>query len=329
MAQEDHSLLKEIQEDIRRERLIKRGYRYAPYGFVGIVMILAGTLGWILWQDWQQRRDEAQTTHLISALTLMETENPQAAARSLSEGLEWLGSPKETFSRLLEATIRVRANDPTGAVQTLEPVLDDQVYEPYRSLALFLSILYEIDVQDPAVLERRLLPLLEDDHPWRHHALELQAILAHRQNDTERALDLLSQVQDEETSPETLKSRALMLAEFFKNPPSEETMDTPSEDSEEVTSSPSEDSQASEETIDTPSEDSEGIASSPSEDSQTSEETIDTPSEDSEEVTSSPSEDSQTSEETMDTPSEDSERITSSPSEDFETMDTPSEDSER
>ena len=220
MSEENQSFLKEIQEDIRRERLIKRAYRYAPYGIAVIVMILVGTLGWVGWQEWQRGRNEAQTAHLVSALSLMQTQNPQTAAQSLSEGLGGLDDPKAVLSRLLEASVRARGDDLTGAIEALGPLLEDQTNpEAYRTLARFLSVLYAIDIQDPAGLEQKLTPLLEEDHPWHHHALELQAILAQRQNDTERALDLLSQLQEEETTPETLKARAYILSEFFKNSP--------------------------------------------------------------------------------------------------------------
>ena len=59
-----------------------------------------------------------------------------------------------------------------------------------------------------SALSERLEPLTEEDNPWRFSARELDAFIAVKSGDTDRAREIFTQLGDDQLAPQALRGRA-------------------------------------------------------------------------------------------------------------------------
>ena len=82
-------IFREVEEDVRRERLEKIWKAYGTYIVVAIVLLFAGIGGWQFWQRHELQEREKVSDAFIAAQRIT---NPQAAASAFSDLAR--GAPK-------------------------------------------------------------------------------------------------------------------------------------------------------------------------------------------------------------------------------------------
>jgi hypothetical protein len=73
-----------------------------------------------------------------------------------------------------------------------------------------------MDDGDPAQLASRLQPLAEGEGAFRLTAVELQALLAHKQGERARAVELYKQVADAADVPPAQRQRATQMLALLR-----------------------------------------------------------------------------------------------------------------
>ena len=76
-------IFREVEEDVRRERLAKLWKAYGNYAIAALVLLFAGIAGWQVWQRHDQQEREKVSDAFVAAQRIS---NPQAAA-SASTGM--------------------------------------------------------------------------------------------------------------------------------------------------------------------------------------------------------------------------------------------------
>jgi len=74
-----------------------------------------------------------------------------------------------------------------------------------------LAVMLLIDNGAADDLKQRLAPLLADGSPWRYSALEMQAILIHREGDTAGARAAFKALSDDAAAPAGMRNRAAQM----------------------------------------------------------------------------------------------------------------------
>ena len=96
--------LREVDEELRRERMNRFMTRYGWAIIAGIVLFLGAIGGWIWWQNRQQQQAAAEGETLVGALESLEAGNAKAAEpeimRAASKGIVHKNTASRKVSRL-------------------------------------------------------------------------------------------------------------------------------------------------------------------------------------------------------------------------------------
>ncbi len=93
---------------------------------------------------------------------------------------------------------------------------DGGIDELYAGLAGLYYVLNRIDTGDPAALAERLAPLSDAESPWRFSAREFSALLAIRQGDPDKAVEIYTQLADDAQTPTGARARAAEMLRALK-----------------------------------------------------------------------------------------------------------------
>jgi hypothetical protein len=208
-------IIREIDEDLRRENLEKLWRKYGIYLLGLAVVIVLAIAGYTGWQRYSESYRAERARQYESVLQLIAAGDAKA-----SEELAVLAADDDGYgalARLQAAALKAKAGDVAGAVAIYEQLAaDGSVDEQLRQLALILLALHTADTAAPDALTERLQPLTEPGNPWRYSALEITAVLAHRSGDTAKAQEILTGLADDLDAPQALRQRATEMLAALK-----------------------------------------------------------------------------------------------------------------
>ncbi len=203
-------IIREVDEELRREDWEKVWQKYGRFviaGAVGIVLATAAVVGWRAYDESQRI---AEGERFAAAVAQVENaERPDQAAEIMAALAADAPAGYATLARFREAKYRADAGDRPAAIALYDSLASDTAVEPMlRDLATLYSVRMQIAGGDPAALTARLAPLTEEGNPWRYSAGELTAVLALVAGDTEAARRTYAPLADDPGSPESLRARA-------------------------------------------------------------------------------------------------------------------------
>lgn len=211
----DDTLIREVDEDLRREHWAKLWKRYGALvvgGAAALVLSVAGHQGW---RSYQRGIAEDAGQHFAEAEALGARDPAQATAAFAAVSAD---APHgyALLARLHEAPGRATAGD-TAAAQRLYAQIAADAGEPvYRDLATLLGVLAVLArpgeaITDAAALRARIEPLAAPDNPWRFSAQEVLAMLALDAGDRVKAKEILERLRADAAAPADLRTRADQL----------------------------------------------------------------------------------------------------------------------
>lgn len=213
MTDRDHDaagklLIDEIEEDLKREQYAKLWKAYGNWMIGAAVAVVAVVAGYQGWQAWQAERRTLDATTYAN-VTALPADQAVAGLEKLSAEA---GTGYQDLAALRRAALLAEGGDAAAAAAAYDAIAADQsVAEIYRGLATLRSVMLQLESGDAAALDGRLQTLTGG--PWRHTAQELQAVLAQKGGNTDRARELYQRLADDLTTPAGLRARAAeMLA---------------------------------------------------------------------------------------------------------------------
>jgi hypothetical protein len=201
----------EIEEDLRRERAKRLWDRYGWIVLVVAGAVVLGVAGWRGWQWYQNREAAAAADRFLAAAAAADRGEPAAAEAFAALSAE-APAGYRLLARLREAGVKASLGQADEAVALYDSLAADRAAPPlYRDLAALLSVLHQADSGDPRALADRLAPLAAEGAPFRHVAMELQAVLAERRGDRAEARRLLEALSSDRGAPDGIRRRAAQM----------------------------------------------------------------------------------------------------------------------
>ena len=201
-------IFREIDEDLRRDRLEKLWSRYGHYLIGLAVLIVLATAAVVGWRQYQARERRADSAQYAAALDLARRDQA-AAAKAFDELASKAGGGYVILARLQAAASKASAGDVSGAIAAYDALAADGSVEPlYRDLASLSAAQHMLETAEPSAVIERLKPLAAGQSPWRPSALEITALAQLKAGDKKAALDTFKQLADDLTAPQGLRARA-------------------------------------------------------------------------------------------------------------------------
>jgi hypothetical protein len=205
-------IFREIDEELRRDNLLKLWARYGRYVMIaaGVVLVLAG--GGVAWRSHQTALRQAESVQYAAALTTAQDGNTGAAAKQF-EAIAAEGGGYAVLAAFERAQLLAKAGNRAAADAIYRQIAGNAETGPvFRDLAVLLGAQLDFATSEPKAIIARLQPLTQKDNPWRPAALDLSAAARLQMGDKPGALALYRQLTIDPATPPSLRSRASELA---------------------------------------------------------------------------------------------------------------------
>ena len=210
-------IFREIDDELRRDNLLKLWQRYAKYviALVVLVLLIAGAV--VAWRDHLATERRAQATSYSSALMVARA-GKEAEAAKLFGSLAADGSGYSLLAAFQEAALLAKSGDRKAAVAAYDRLAASAAITPeFRDLAVLLSVMQGLPDGNPEAAIKRLQPLTENGNPWRASALDLTAAAKLKAGDRSGALAIYKALADDLTAPQGLRARAAEMTAALKS----------------------------------------------------------------------------------------------------------------
>lgn len=203
-------IIREIDEDLRREdweKVWRRYGKFAVAGAVGLVLVTAAVVGWREYDKRQRAAEGAAFAEMIERVEL--TTEPAAAADILDTYAAGAPDGYALLARFRQAKLIADAGDRAAAAAAYDAIAaEGGAPELFRDLAVLYAVRMRIGTGEPVALVERLDPLAEDGRPWRYSARELKAIVLLGAGDMAAGREVYARLADDLDAPRSQRARA-------------------------------------------------------------------------------------------------------------------------
>jgi hypothetical protein len=207
------TFLKEVDENLRRDRMTDFFKSYGKWVAVAVVLFLAAIGGWIYWEEQQKRTSSDQSEKLHAVLTDLAAGKTQAVPQRVAE-LEKSHSDVVRASAILtDAAVALEKNNRSAAIAKYRELANDKgLAQPYRDVATVRLTALEFDTIKPEEVIARLQPLAKPGNAWFGSAGEMTALALMKQNKNAEAGRLFAAIAADQQVPSSIRSRAVQVA---------------------------------------------------------------------------------------------------------------------
>jgi hypothetical protein len=210
-------IFREIDQELRRENLLKLWSRYGKYVIAGVLAVVLVVGGIVAWRDHQANERRAQGARFTSALALAR-QGKETEAVKLFGALAQEGGGYSVAGAFEQAELLAKSGDRKAAVAVFEKLAGSSGLDAeFRDLAVLLSVMHTLPDADPEAAVERLKPLTASGSPWRTSALDLTAAAKLKAGDRSGALVIYQQLADDLAAPQGLRARAAEMAAALKS----------------------------------------------------------------------------------------------------------------
>jgi hypothetical protein len=199
---------REVDEDVRRERVIRIWTKY-QYWFIALaVLIVAGTAAWRVYDHMRNEAAEEAGAAYEAALQLSLDGKP-AEAEAAFEALARTAPKGYANLARLRAADEIAVRDPALAIKAYDALAADQAFDPsFRDVARLRAAILDVDGADQKEIEQRLGLLAAQSFPYHNTIRELLGLAALKRNDFEAAGRWFDAIMSDPQASFSLRQRA-------------------------------------------------------------------------------------------------------------------------
>lgn len=197
----DDLIFREVDEEVRRDRYEALFRRYGVYLGAAAVLIVAGTVGFVVWQNWQQSEQLQQGGRFEVALGLLEADRPADAAQSFEALAAEGGDGYRALAGMQAAAARAAAGERAAALAAYDRLrADSSLPADQRDLAAIKAALIAIELEGGKAALDRISPVADGEGAFRNAAREIRAAALLKNGDRDAAIaELKALAQDAST----------------------------------------------------------------------------------------------------------------------------------
>ncbi|PPC86071.1 MAG: hypothetical protein CTY31_00955 [Hyphomicrobium sp.] len=182
MADDNDSLLREVQEELRREQMQRIWERYNGIIIGAGALIVFAVGGYTYMKNSRIAEAEARGAEYASALQLSEAKNADAALASFEKIAASSSSGYSALAKLHLAGAQVKADKSADALKTYEALAADTSADPLlRDFAKLQAASLRLSDADFTEIQNRLTTLASDGSAYRTSANELLGLSAFKE----------------------------------------------------------------------------------------------------------------------------------------------------
>lgn len=211
MADNHDTLIRQVEEELRREQLEKLWNQYAPYAAAAAVAIVVGVGGWKFLESRRIAAAQAAGERYEAALALVAEGKTADAAAAFAEIAKSGAGGYAALASLQAAGAAVKAGktaDALAAYEALAKNAGDKLIADYASLQAAALRVGDADFTE---IENRLTRLTDESGPWRASARELLGTAAYKAGKLDVARRAFEQVLADRGTPPGVSERVQVV----------------------------------------------------------------------------------------------------------------------
>ncbi|MGV8948365.1 MAG: tetratricopeptide repeat protein [Candidatus Paracaedibacter sp.] len=218
MAEKFDEFLEEVENDIRKEKMLQLWKQYGKQVVAGVVGIIILISGYNFWSYYEQNKRTQMAEKLIAAQDFIgqgETEKAQTILSSLASGSPTVYQPLALFQKA--GLLLQLSQKPEEAREIYQQLAANTKIDPlWRNLATLLSVMVSIDQPNSKIddLLTQLSTLTTNQNPWRYLANEFKGVLLHRKGDHTQAAELFAKLVQDSQTPSGISMRARLMVQI-------------------------------------------------------------------------------------------------------------------
>ncbi|MCQ0986596.1 tetratricopeptide repeat protein [Jiella marina] len=212
----DDSFIREVDEELRQDRVKALWTRFGAYLLGGVVLVLAVTIGYVSYERYTTSQANAAGDRYAAALTLAEEgQNEEAIAALEAIVAEGVGA-YPALARMSIGGIEAEMGDAAAAVSAFDAVASDSgAPQTMRDMAAIRAAYVLVDSGSLEEVRSRVERLSGDSEPLRFPAREAIALAAWKAGDAQTARPLLESLVNDGGTPSAMSSRARILLDLI------------------------------------------------------------------------------------------------------------------
>lgn len=204
----DDLIFREVDEDVRRERMEAAWKRYGGLALGGALLIVAIVAGSVFWKDYEKSSREEQGARFEAARSLLVEERYAEAAAAFEALAADAGDGYRLLADLRAAEARALAGESDAALSAYQRMLQASVGdEGTADVIRMKAALLALETQGAEAAMAQLGDLAERDGPFRSAAREIKAAALLAKGDREAALTELRAIAEDQAATQLQRER--------------------------------------------------------------------------------------------------------------------------
>jgi len=207
------TFVREVDENLRRDRLRDFFRQNGAWLIVGLVLFLAACGGIIWYQQHREKLAEKHVEQLAQIYKDIGTGNTAKVPQQLDELSDANSKAVRATALFTRAAVAIQQNDQKTAIATFKAIADDgSLPDAYRNAALIRQTALEFDQLQPQQVIARLQPLAKAGNPWFGSAGEMTALALVKQGKPQEAGRLFAAMAKDKTVPDSIRNRSIQIS---------------------------------------------------------------------------------------------------------------------
>ncbi|MDX3926950.1 MAG: tetratricopeptide repeat protein [Shinella sp.] len=216
MANQDDSFIREVNDELRSERMRSFWTRFGRILIAAAVLVVLGTIGKVGYDYWRDSEASAAGDQFLAALTLAKENKKDEALAAFAE-LEKSGfGSYPVLARMRAASLMGESGDVQGAVNAFSAIAKDgSIPEALRDASRLRAAYLLVDTGSYEQVSAEAEQLATPQNPLRHSAREVLGLSAYKHGDYARAKEWFEAITNDAESPRNVANRAQMLLDLI------------------------------------------------------------------------------------------------------------------
>jgi len=206
-------IFREVEEDVRRERLEKFWKRYGYYVIALVVLVLAGVAGWQYWERQKAQERLALSEAFVAAQRISD---PTLAANAFSQIAKQATGGYGLLARMAQANALYATGQLKSALDIYRQLGTDDKGEIGNAARLRAAWIIAATAPRKE-LEDLLMPLNSEGSAWQPMAREVLAFSDFRAAKIKPSSEAFRALSEDARAPEGLRNRSRAMALFLEN----------------------------------------------------------------------------------------------------------------
>ncbi len=209
MVERTDSFLREVDEDVRRDQLLRIWKRHGIVIVALVVALFAAVIGYQWWSASRIASQERTGAAFAAATRLVSQGKTDEALKAFTDLSSSTSAGYRSLARLRVASAHATAGRTAEALAAYEALAGDTAAgEIMRDFAALQAGVLRLDQADWTEMKNRLTPLVDDKRPWHGPAREVLGLAAYKAGELQEATKLFEQILGDRASTSGLNRRA-------------------------------------------------------------------------------------------------------------------------